>query len=62
MPGICSEIGGKKPGILTQNLERKNFKLVNVVFQDLLLKMSFINEIIYIFVISTLSTKTLILS
>ncbi len=58
-PGICSKVGktwnvNSQPG--------KNFKLVNLVFQDIHFKMSFTKIIIYIFVISTLSTQTLIRS
>ncbi len=40
----------RKPGNVTHNLEQ-NFKLVNLVFQDFLFKMSFTKNIIYIFVI-----------
>ncbi len=51
----------EKPGILTQNME-KNLYFVKIVFQDSLFKMSFSKKsLIYIFVISALSTQTLIL-
>ncbi len=50
----------EKPGLLTQNLE-KILKFENSVFQTSLFKMSFTKIIrIYFFVISTLSTQTLI--
>ncbi len=61
MPGICSKSG--------KNLEfelktwKKNLKFANSMFQASLFKMSFIKTIlIYFFVISTLSTQTLIQS
>ncbi len=60
MPGICSKSGktwnfNSKPG--------KNFKFANSMFQSSLFKMSFSKIIvIYFFVISTLSTQTLIQS
>ncbi len=62
--GKCLEFvqKGVKPGILTQNLG-KNLKFANSMFQASLCKMSFTKIIlIYIFVISTLSTQTLIRS
>ncbi len=58
MPGICSKSGktwnfNSKPG--------KNLKFANSMFQASLFKMSFTKIIlIYFFVISTLSTQTLI--
>ncbi len=52
-----------KSGILTQNLEKKTLKLANSMFQASLFKMSFTNIILIdFFVISTLSTQTLIRS
>ncbi len=60
MPGICSK-SGKTWNINTKH--RKNLKFANYMFQASLFKMSFTKIIlIYFFIISTLSTQTLIRS